>query len=101
MSASRHARGYGSRWVKLRRQALLRDDFLCQHCLLIGNHTAATDVDHIIPKADGGADSMTNLQSLCRSCHSEKTRLENSHRKGNKRVIGIDGWPVDPEDASA
>ncbi|WP_407047632.1 HNH endonuclease [Vibrio cholerae] len=38
--------------------------------------TAATDVDHIINKACGGTDAESNLQSLCKPCHKEKTRSE-------------------------
>ena len=32
-------------------------------------------VDHIIALEDGGQDIAENLQALCVSCHSEKTRL--------------------------
>lgn len=38
----------------------------------------ATEVDHIIPRSKGGTDIWENLQALCKSCHSKKTRRENS-----------------------
>jgi 5-methylcytosine-specific restriction protein A len=38
------------------------------------------DVDHIKPKANGGTDDETNLQSICEACHKEKTRKENSNQ---------------------
>lgn len=37
---------------------------------------AAKHVDHIVPLKDGGTHAFSNLQSLCRSCHSRKTALE-------------------------
>jgi 5-methylcytosine-specific restriction protein A len=36
----------------------------------------ASCVDHIIPKAKGGTDADSNLQSLCWSCHATKTGKE-------------------------
>jgi 5-methylcytosine-specific restriction protein A len=36
----------------------------------------ATDVDHVLRKAAGGADDDSNLQSLCHSHHSAKTARE-------------------------
>lgn len=61
------ARGYGSRWRKLRLMVLAREP-LCRRC-----GQPATDVDHIVPKRHGGSDSMDNLQALCHAHHSMKT----------------------------
>lgn len=36
----------------------------------------ASHCDHIVPKARGGTDEPSNLQSLCASHHSTKTNLE-------------------------
>lgn len=69
-------RGYGAAWRKLRKVALERDKYLCQLCLANGIATLATDVDHIISKANGGADDINNLQCLCRACHKAKTIRE-------------------------
>ena len=69
------ARGYGYRWQKLRVQVLMEEP-LCRVCWADGAVTAATDVDHIVPRAKGGTDERGNLQALCRSCHSVKTSTE-------------------------
>lgn len=39
------------------------------------------EVDHVIPLRDGGDDSPSNLQLLCKSCHCEKTVAENKARR--------------------
>ena len=69
-------RGYGWAWRKLRQRVLERDNFLCIPCLNSGRVTTAKQVDHICPKARGGDDSMTNLQSICIECHKAKTQRE-------------------------
>ncbi len=66
------AQGYGARWRRIRKAQLGREP-LCRTCQEQGRTTAATDVDHITPRRDGGPDTPGNLQSLCRSHHSQKT----------------------------
>lgn len=95
---SRHARGYGSQWVRTRDAILTRDGYLCQPCQRNGRPTPATQVDHIVPKAKGGTDDPDNLEAICRSCHDAKTAQEAAEAQGRtwrpKRTIGADGWPV-------
>ncbi|WP_340619110.1 HNH endonuclease, partial [Xenorhabdus entomophaga] len=55
---------------------LRRDKYLCQECLRSGRVVEAKTVDHIIPKAHGGADADNNLSSICHSCHKRKTATE-------------------------
>lgn len=83
--ASRHVRGYGTAWDKLRLRILKRDNGICQICLASGRTTLAKHVDHRTPKADGGTDAEENLQSLCVACHDEKTRAENVARMNGGR----------------
>jgi hypothetical protein len=53
----------------------------------------ATDVDHIQPIADGGEPwDMANMQALCHSHHSEKTRLEKAG--ASWEGTGADGYPI-------
>jgi len=73
---TRHQRGYGNNWVKLRKQALTRDDYLCQECLREGIYTQAKEVDHVIPKTNGGTDHMSNLESICKPHHKQKSLRE-------------------------
>ncbi|MDE9553419.1 HNH endonuclease [Xenorhabdus bovienii] len=73
---SRHARGYGSQWDKLKISVKQRDNHLCQHCLRQGRAITGTTVDHIQPKAHGGTDALSNLQLLCETCHQQKTATE-------------------------
>lgn len=89
---SRHARGYGTAWDKLRKQILTRDRHLCQPCLAKGRIAPANQVDHIKPKAKGGTDDEANLQSICTPCHDAKTITDEGKRP--KQAIGSDGWPI-------
>ena len=94
---SRHARGYGSAWVKTRAIILARDNGLCLTCLAQGRPTPATQVDHITPKAKGGTDDHDNLASICTPCHEAKTAREAAEAQGRKadRVTYDEaGWPV-------
>lgn len=82
-----------SAWRRLREQVLARDP-ICHICFAQhGRITVATDVDHI--NGDPSDNDMGNLQGLCHSCHSRKTRRE---LNGSPSVWGcdVDGWPLDP-----
>lgn len=93
---SRHQRGYGTDWDKKRKQILARDGYLCQECKRHGRLTAIGDqpysafVDHIKPKAEAKAegwsqeqiDDDSNLQSLCKPCHTAKTDQEKNQGRG-------------------
>jgi len=51
---------------------------ICAICSSVG-----TEVDHIIPRAWGGSDSLDNQQLLCHDEHKQKTHEESAW--GNKR----------------
>lgn len=65
------------RWKALRQQALRRDGFACRGCGARGR----LEVDHVKPVRSHPelAWDLGNLQSLCPSCHTRKTRLECGH----------------------
>jgi 5-methylcytosine-specific restriction enzyme A len=68
---------YKRGWPALRLM-YLRNNPLCKHCRQQGIATIASEVDHIVPIALRPELRLTwsNLQSLCKSCHSKKTVAE-------------------------
>lgn len=50
---------------------LRRDNFTCKHCSRQLSRDLL-EVDHIVPKALGGSNSIENLQTLCRTCNRRK-----------------------------
>ena len=79
-------------WKDIRRAHLQREP-LCRHCRLSSRTTLAREVDHV--KHPNGnwdlARDPANLQSLCKPCHTRKTR--------GRPLVGNDasGRPIDPE----
>lgn len=75
---SRHQRGYDWRWVKTRARILARDGGVCQclECKRLERVLPATEVDHIVPKFEGGTDDDSNLQAINEDCHARKTAAE-------------------------
>lgn len=70
------ARGYCSAsWRRTRLAVIARDEGICQLCGCVVKSYA--QVDHIVPKAEGGSDAMSNLRLLCPSCHSRRTATDN------------------------
>ncbi|WP_398577353.1 HNH endonuclease [Staphylococcus sp. IVB6181] len=67
-----------AKWRKTREQVLKRDHYECVHCKAEGkltiNQHQSLEVDHIIPLEERPdlAYDLSNLQSLCNSCHSRK-----------------------------
>lgn len=90
-------------WKRLRRLKLARDP-LCEECLTLGRHVAATEVDHVLSVSKGGAAlDIANLASMCRPCHSRKTAdMDGAFGRAprdRRRVRGctVDGAPRDPD----
>ena len=56
-----------------RRNVMLRDQHTCQYC---GRRPGVRDLnlDHVLPRSRGGADSWENLVTSCRSCNLRKGR---------------------------
>lgn len=62
-------------WRVVRQIVLSRDSYLCVMC----KAQIANEVDHINPRCTTSKDEWlnpNNLQSLCKKCHSAKTKKE-------------------------
>lgn len=65
---------------RLHRQVFTRDGHKCSLCA----STHALEVDHIIPRAKGGTDSLENLRLLCRSCNQREAIKQYGPEKMNQ-----------------
>ena len=65
----------GRPWARLRKRILTAEP-LCRPCSKHGRVTAATEIDHIRPRAQGGSNDPDNLQPICHACHVAKTTAE-------------------------
>lgn len=80
-----YGKGRGGRpWRRKRDRIMARDGRLCVPCRAAGRLTLATEVDHVVPKAEGGADDDSNLQAICDDCHAVKTKAEAARGVGRK-----------------
>ena len=57
-------------------EVLLLEGTWCEMCRREGRVTAAEEVHHILPLADGGSHDAENLMALCKSCHSRITATD-------------------------
>jgi 5-methylcytosine-specific restriction protein A len=69
-------------WAKLRRAFIARHP-LCRICSDNGFVRSANVVDHIVERKDDDSKRLNwdNLQSLCHSCHNNKTAEEKKKRE--------------------
>jgi len=69
------------------RAVKLRRDPLCEHCKAAGRLEPATQVHHVLERLDRPdlAYDLTNLESLCASCHSRISRHRINKRHGETR----------------
>lgn len=85
-------------WRNLRLEALQRDSYLCQECKKRGIVTPADTVHHIKPLRvdDSRALQLSNLETVCGSCHNRlhrerpqtlKKKNTNIKAKRNENII--------------
>lgn len=76
-------RGYGRNWRRLRAIVLAEQPLCADPDGVHGDEPPlATEVDHIVPLRAGGTNARSNLQALCKSCHSRKTAREDQRWGG-------------------
>ena len=61
----------------IRWEVLKRSKGRCEACG-VTNDKKALEVDHILPRANGGSDELHNLQALCYSCNSMKKNKDDT-----------------------
>ena len=67
------ARGYcTAAWRRTRLAVIARDMGICQLCGLLVTQEGG-DIDHIVEKAKGGTDALSNLRLCHKACHSKRT----------------------------
>lgn len=103
-TTSRHERGYGNAWDRLRLQILRRDCGICQcaECKAAGLVTLATEVHHIKSKAECArlrwtqeqTDHPSNLAAINKDCHKRETAAEQGRELKVRPTIGLDGFPI-------
>jgi 5-methylcytosine-specific restriction protein A len=76
LRGSASQRGYGSAWRRTAAGVLadhraVNGDW-CPGWHVPGHVASDLTVDHLVPKARGGSDHLSNLRVLCRSCNSRK-----------------------------
>ena len=74
-TASQAAAPLPKGWARTRAR-VLREEPLCRPCNEAGRVSAALEVDHIVPRTQGGSSERANLQGICRECHRAKTAAE-------------------------
>jgi RNA-directed DNA polymerase len=62
----------------------------CAHCGLYFREDDLIEVDHIIPKSEGGKDRYGNIQALHRHCHDSKTANDNLNSNRRNAVMEED-----------
>lgn len=72
------------RALQRERKRMLQHDPLCVLCRAAGRVAAGTIRDHIVPLAEGGADTVDNTQLLCAACHTQKSQAES--QRGRQRA---------------
>lgn len=55
---------------------LKKQEGKCSHCGLYFKEDDLMEIDHIIPRSQGGKDEYKNIQLLHRHCHDEKTAID-------------------------
>jgi 5-methylcytosine-specific restriction endonuclease McrA len=58
---------YARRVPLNRKTVFMRDQYTCQYC-----HNTAENLDHVVPKSQGGLHTWENVVASCRRCNTKK-----------------------------
>lgn len=74
-------------WRNLKRIAKRELEYECAKCGISG-HDTPLELDHITPHAEGGPDTLDNVQWMCHPHHDRKTQQEATRGKRRKASVG-------------
>ncbi len=57
-----------------------------QACVKCGS-TSNLEIDHIVPRVDGGVNRLSNFQILCAKCHRSKSAKEAQMRSQSRQKL--------------
>ena len=80
-------------WELLRREVIVRDKFRCLRCDKKFRGYRPITVHHLTPRSEGGHDGLTNLVSLCDTCHDY---VEINELRTKAAIIGSIDYGEDP-----
>ena len=75
----RKSKGYVSGTVRY--EVLKSAKYKCELCGISAD-VKALEVDHIVPRSNGGSDDITNFQALCYSCNATKRDRDDADLRG-------------------
>lgn len=67
---------FGEYWDSKAKKYIKTKNLLCVNCEDMGFAVPSVVADHIVPRNQGGADAIENLQALCTACHDRKSAKE-------------------------
>ena len=74
--------------ASISKQVAASQEWKCKKC--VTTLSSAFQIDHIIPKCQGGTNDVSNLQALCPNCHALKTQKE--PKPARKVKIELPTW---------
>jgi 5-methylcytosine-specific restriction protein A len=72
---------HGRAWMETRRRVALAYGYRCAACTQVWR-PERDQIDHRIPREQGGSNDDSNLQPLCKPCHDAKSAAEARLRAG-------------------
>jgi hypothetical protein len=84
-------------WRSTRARTLQRDRYRCQRCN-VRKPAVELDAHHVLPRAEGGRDTLWNLIALCEPCH-DFVEVQDPPLRNRAQIVG--SWVPVERDAAA